>query len=211
MNIDLLERNEGRTSASSPMRTPKTGRVIPRMLGWYDMHTGTFYFAPENITSTEPVAPVFAHNASLSSAIYDVRRLTGLTWDELATLFKVNRRSVHYWANGGTLKPHHARHLSCVLDTVRQFERRGAALARLALLTPNAEGVRPIDLLAQGRYTNAVVLFNSTPRSNAQPTPHPNKSLPHPVNLMDALPGRPDEDRGAFIAGRGRRLPKRRP
>lgn len=213
MNIAFLERDRPRTSAASPMRRAKSSPVIPRMLSCYGLNTltGTSYFVPENITSTEPPAPVLTISASLSSAIYDIRRLTGLTWEELAELFSVNRRSVHYWANGGALKPQHAVHVRLVLDAVRQFDRRGAAIARLTLLTSNASGTRSLDLLAERRYSDAIVLFNSTPRPVGQPTPHPNKALPHPAKLMGALPDRPSVDSAAFISGRSRRLPKRRP
>ncbi len=211
MNIDLFERDNRRTSAASPMRQAKPSPIIPRMLNYYglDTSTGTFYFAPENITSTEPLAPLLTTITSLSSAIYDIRRLTGLTWEELAELFSVNRRSVHYWANGGALKPQHASHVRLVLDAVRQFDRRGAAFARLTLLTPNVCGTRPLDLLTQRRYSDAIVFFNSTPRPDGQPTPYPNKALPHPARLMGTLPDRPSVDSGAFISGRSRRLPKR--
>ncbi|HQN10370.1 MAG TPA: helix-turn-helix domain-containing protein, partial [Thermoanaerobaculia bacterium] len=34
------------------------------------------------------------------SRLYELRRLTGLTWDEIARLFHVSRRSVFLWASG---------------------------------------------------------------------------------------------------------------
>ena len=35
--------------------------------------------------------------------IFELRRLTGFTWDELALLLSVTRRSLHLWANGGPI------------------------------------------------------------------------------------------------------------
>ncbi len=214
MNFDRLEYNLDRTSAASPMGGTKSpSKIIPSLLNPFGLNTptGTSYFAFDSITSTEPTAPVSTYSTSLSSAIYDIRRLSGLTWEELAELFGVNRRSVHYWANGGALKPQHNIHVRHVLNAIRQFHRRGAAAARQTLLRSDASGTRPLDLLSQHQYHAAVVLFNSTPKSDTQPTTHPNKALPQPTSLMGALPDRPAAQDEPLIVGRGRRLPKRHP
>jgi hypothetical protein len=214
MNFELFDYDRERTSAASPMDQPKLpSKIIPSLLNPFGLYTptGTSYFAFESLTSTEPAALVPTYGAALSSAIYDIRRLSGLTWEELAELFSVQRRSVHYWANGGALKPQHDMHVRLVLNAVLQFDRRGAAAARQTLLTPDASGTRPLDLLAQRRYHDAVVLFNSTPKVSTKPTPHPNKALPQPARLMGTLTDRPAGQDEPLIPGRGRRLPKRHP
>src|SRR5690348_926812 len=40
-------------------------------------------------------------------AILEIRRRAGLTWEELADLFDVSRRSVHHWANGKAVTADH--------------------------------------------------------------------------------------------------------
>lgn len=209
MIINVIETK--RTSAARPMQQPESERTIPSLLltDVFATHATHFYVS-ENRTSSEPGTAVFSSDAAYASMIYDIRRLTGLTWEELAALFNVNRRSVHYWANAGALKPHNAHHLKAVFETVRQFDRRGASAARLALLTPNAAGNRPLDLLASGRYREAIAVFNSMPRLNTQPPPHPIKILPRPAELMSGVSDRSDPGAATFIPGRGRRLPKRR-
>ena len=37
---------------------------------------------------------------STAEAIMEIRRRSGLTWQELGDLFDVSRRSIHHWANG---------------------------------------------------------------------------------------------------------------
>ena len=53
-----------------------------------------------------------------SDAVCALRRLTGLTWGEVATLFGVSRRSVHHWASGGPLSPAHEAQLRAWLAAV---------------------------------------------------------------------------------------------
>jgi DNA-binding transcriptional regulator YiaG len=40
---------------------------------------------------------------STQQAVNELRKLSGLTWEQLATLFNVSRRSVHFWASGQSL------------------------------------------------------------------------------------------------------------
>src|SRR4051812_580671 len=42
---------------------------------------------------------------SAGAAIAELRRLTGFTWDQLARLFHVSRRSLHFWASGKIMTP----------------------------------------------------------------------------------------------------------
>jgi len=93
-------------------------------------------------------------NAALSTgaAIAELRRLSGLTWDQLAGIFGVGRRSVHFWASGKPLSQGHEEMLVRILEEVRRSDRGSAAQNRRALTTPVEKGVRPVDLLARHQY-----------------------------------------------------------
>src|SRR6185503_7037508 len=41
--------------------------------------------------------------APVGPAIMEIRRLSGMTWEQLANLFEVSRRTVHFWASGKAL------------------------------------------------------------------------------------------------------------
>ena len=43
--------------------------------------------------------------APSGAAIGELRRLSGLTWDQLARLFNLSRRSLHFWASGKPMAP----------------------------------------------------------------------------------------------------------
>lgn len=90
------------------------------------------------------------------AAIGELRRLSGLTWDQLARVFGVTRRSLHFWANGKTMAPSHEEHLHRVLDVVRKVDRGAARVNRAALLGAFEDGSIPIDLLKDGHYARVI-------------------------------------------------------
>jgi hypothetical protein len=92
-----------------------------------------------------------------ADALLELRRLTGLTWEQIARLFDVARRSVHFWASGKPLSASKEEQLYRTLATIRRID-RGAASENRALLLSLHEGHVPLDLLAAGRYDEVVAL-----------------------------------------------------
>jgi DNA-binding transcriptional regulator YiaG len=72
---------------------------------------------------------------SSSSAIMELRRLTGLTWDQLARFFRVTPRSLYFWASGKALTPANEEHLCRLLATIRRLDRGSAHENRTLLLS----------------------------------------------------------------------------
>lgn len=95
--------------------------------------------------------PVEPHEPA-PAVIAQLRRLTGLTWEQLAYLFDVNRQSVHFWASGGTMTAAHRIHLERVLDTVRFVDHGSITENRAALLETRHDGTTLLDQLAVGNY-----------------------------------------------------------
>jgi transcriptional regulator with XRE-family HTH domain len=94
-----------------------------------------------------------------TAAIAELRRLSGFTWDQLARLFNVSRRSLHFWASGKAMTPANEEHLQRVLAVLRKMDRGSAATNRSALLSVRDDGVIPFDLLADGRYDTAAAIL----------------------------------------------------
>lgn len=86
------------------------------------------------------------------TAIHELRRLSGLTWDQLARLFGVDRRSLHHWGSGKPLNSPNEERLHRLLAVIRHIDRGAADLNRQALLQPTDDGDIPFDLLVQGEY-----------------------------------------------------------
>ena len=142
------------------------------------------------------------------SAIAELRRLTGLTWEQLAHLFNVTRRSVHFWASGGKVTGASGAHLKRVLETVRLIDRGSITENRIALLTTRDNGAMLLDQLAAGNY-DAVILTLGYGRQRVASTATALSSLAKamrlprlPEELVDAYQERVHEDSGPVRAGR---------
>ena len=106
----------------------------------------------------------FAEDSSevTSDAIAELRRVSGLTWEQVGRLFGVSRRSVHFWASGKPMNAANEQHLRQVLDVVRQAD-RGDARGNRAALFEGSTGSTPFDLLASKRFDEAGALLGRGP------------------------------------------------
>ena len=84
----------------------------------------------------------------------ELRRLAGLTWEQLARLFDVSPRAIHSWASGEPLRPMNEERLRRALDVIRSTYRGNAASTRAALLE-STDGELPLDLLAAQKFEEA--------------------------------------------------------
>ena len=137
-------------------------------------------------------------------AVSELRRLSGLTWDQLGQLFNVTRRSVHFWASGKPLNATNEQRLLQVLAVVRWADRGDARSNRSALLEVR-DGDSPFALLKVGELEAAKaqlgpgpgrrgVMFgelNSAAKTDRMPLP--------PEELIDAM-----HDSVQHDVGRGR-------
>lgn len=102
---------------------------------------------------------IFPSAQPAGAAVGELRRLSGLTWDQLARVFNVSRRSLHFWASGKAMAPSNEEHLQRVLAVVRKIDRGAASANRTALLSVRADGTIPFDLLVNGDYERALLLL----------------------------------------------------
>ncbi len=137
------------------------------------------------------------------TALGELRRLSGLTWDQLARIFGVSRRALHFWASGKPMAPSHEEHLQRVLSVLRKIDRGAASANRAALLRVHRDGTIPIDLLAHRDYERALLLLGPgegrpvlSPRlsreARAARAPRP------PEELVGALEDRVHRESGAL-------------
>ncbi len=87
-------------------------------------------------------------------AVAELRRVSGLTWDELAKLLGVSRRSVHFWASGKPLNAANTRRLFQLVDVLRGADRGSSQSNRAALFTVE-EGSTAFDLLVAQKFEAA--------------------------------------------------------
>ena len=89
---------------------------------------------------------------STDRALYLLKRLSGLTSEQLATALNVSRRTVHSWANGSALAEANERHLRDVLSVLQYIDRGTGRENRALLLFADLQGSSPLDALSSGRY-----------------------------------------------------------
>jgi DNA-binding transcriptional regulator YiaG len=140
-------------------------------------------------------------------AISELRRISGLTWEQLGELFDVSRRSVHFWASGKPMSSGNEQRLMQVLDVVRAADRGDARSTRTALFEVH-EGTTAFALLTTERFEEARAILGvgtARPRpalaaltAAAQAVRIP---LP-PEELIDAQDERVHRDRGRARAAR---------
>ncbi|MCK5690276.1 hypothetical protein KAI87_13450 [Myxococcota bacterium] len=149
---------------------------------------------------------------SAESAIMELRRLTSLTWEQLANLFGTTRRSLHFWASGKTMNKKNEEHLYRALAVINRVDRGSGSKNRM-MLFQDYDGVIPFDLLKAQKYSEFSLLVGPgsgrhheklSPLSDEAQKAH--KPLP-PEMLVDAMTDPIHRDIGR---GRAARTPKKR-
>jgi hypothetical protein len=128
-----------------------------------------------------------------TSPLVAVRQLTGLTWDQLAKLFRVSRRSVFLWASGKAMSAENEEFMARLLAFVRWMDRGSVLANHELLLTDTREGLIVLDLLGAGQFDEArarvgvsrVVSRRTSPALSAEA--RRDKEPPRPEDLLEAL------------------------
>ncbi len=166
-------------------------------------------------TATGPIGQIGHMSAeSAAEAIMEIRRRSGLTWEELGDLFEVSRRSVHYWASGKSASARHDRVIRRMLAAVRHLDRGDRELTRALLLSVGeGMGVSIFDLLRGGRFHEAIGLVEGVPALERQSillssTAWEARRAQAPVLLLEAEQDRPDISAKARVV-RPKQTPRR--
>lgn len=100
--------------------------------------------------SAIPVTPSAPSRARVAvpEMLRRLRRVSGLSWGEIAQAVGVSRRTVHNWLNGARLADVHLDRLFELRRAVERVEAGSDQATRDALLTPQANGRSILDDLA---------------------------------------------------------------
>jgi len=147
------------TSASGAMRDSVTQRPTVVTVTVFPVLSGTaisaadLLFVLERTNSGFPLPLQSANLAEANrDALNELRKLSGLTWEQLAKLFNVSRRSIHFWASGQSLSRFNEENLNRLLGTIRYINRGSASINRNLLLIPSRDGRLLFDLLIAGEH-----------------------------------------------------------
>lgn len=141
-----------------------------------------------NLTVAE--LPYDSDRSTNAEAIAELRLLTGFTWDQVARLFSVSRRSVHLWASGETMSSDNEEHLHRMLGVIGQANRGHAAGNRAALLSSDpSSNLCVFDMLIAGDYEGASRALGISMETSAATGRH---FAPSSTALGERAPPSPD-------------------
>jgi DNA-binding transcriptional regulator YiaG len=120
------------------------------------------------------------------AGVSELRRLSGLTWEQVASLFDVSRRAVHHWASGKPMTAEHEAHLYRILASLRALHQGSVQPNRQVLFGSAEPGGRSVfDLLRERNYDEVTRLVG-VPQSGS-----PVRS--QIVVSADRLPSKPEQ------------------
>lgn len=149
------------TSAGNAMKAQT--EVIPQFFGASLSYVGTassesilaWYLQLMEKQTASSLSVTYSLPTTVESAqvtIHELKKLSGFTWEQLAKIFNVSRRSLHFWASGKPMTPFNEEHLRRLLATIRYIDRGSPDINRGALLQPQHGSTIPLDLLIAGKY-----------------------------------------------------------
>ena len=158
---------------------------------------------------TEFVRPEAPRGFRARDAIFELRRFTGLTWEELAKLLSVTRRSLHLWANGHPINAQNETRLRDLMSTMRALDRGTARENRALLMSPRPAGGVFSDLLRDKRFDEALLQAGrgkGRPTSAGEAGSAPTRTIR--LSVQDRFSTRSDRvhiDDGIVVRGRIRK------
>lgn len=107
----------------------------------------------EVASRTLPAAPslprVGERTADVSARLQRLRRLSDLTWGEIAVAVGVTRRSVHNWLGGARVASVHLVRLAAIEALVERFAGVPPSDVRARMLQPSADGLTELDRISR--------------------------------------------------------------
>jgi hypothetical protein len=185
------------TSAGNAMKARP--EAIPQFLGSSPSYMGTtssesildWYLQLMEIQTASDLPVIYSLPITVESAqvnIHELKKLSGLTWEQLAKIFNVSRRSLHFWASGKPINPFNEGCLRSLLATIRYIDRGGSDINRGALLQPQQGSIIPLDLLIAGRYEEVKRLLGK-----GKATERPKLKPLSPEAIASRVPPPPEE------------------
>lgn len=163
----------------------------------------------------EAATPPTVDPLPAGAAIGELRRFSGLTWEQLARLCHVSRRALHFWASGKEMAPSNQERLQRLLSTVRFIDRGSASANRAALLSGGSDGVLPFDLLVDGEFERVKALLGAGGARRPKPPPlsaeaRAARAPQPPWELLGALQDSIHPNSGRLLAAKVIRIPRRK-
>lgn len=152
------------SAAIIPQRRPESYDMLRAQLGAYGHYAETSHIHVHTCAGVEAkVQPAAPSQHDASSAVAELRRISGLPVAMLAEVLGVSPKTVHNWQNGKTVSASNMRLLGQVLDAVRYVDRGEADLNKALLLTVGDGQHNLVELLKEKRFSDFRTLAGQGP------------------------------------------------
>ena len=170
---------------------------------------------PESTNSGTSAQPTELHIQSTAEAILEIRRRSGLTWNQLSDLFSVSRRSVHHWANGMKTSADHADRIFQTLAAIRHIDHGSQVATRDRLLAIRDRGFSCFALLKKGCFDKVLIQARGPAVTRARRLPlslraQEERKPTEPMRLLEAEDQRPEIPVSKVRIAQVRRTQKKR-
>ena len=129
-------------------------RAAPQIIAFGSTHSSALY------AQASPSRSV----ATVNGQIRELHRRSGLTWEQIAQIFRADRRTVHLWASGKPMRAIQAEKLGRIMGILARFDRGSRTLTRDYLLTASVGGKLLVDLMQEGQFREiASASFSESP------------------------------------------------
>lgn len=91
-------------------------------------------------------------NTKPAELVHELRRISGLTWAQIAEIFDVSARAPYHWASGKPVSAENHERLGQAVTAIRFIDRGSAEENRNLLLGNARPGQTYLDLLCSGEY-----------------------------------------------------------
>ena len=115
-------------------------------------HTDIIEFLADLLSAEKRADSV--NEASVSENLFELRRLTGFTWERLADLLNVEPRTLNNWVEGSEIQGCNHEHIAKTLSVMR-FADRGSAEENAVALGKRTMERSPFAAIKARRYLNA--------------------------------------------------------
>jgi hypothetical protein len=123
----------------------------------------------------------------------EIRKISGLTLEEIAPLIGVTRRSIHHWRADRPISARKEQRLRVIRDTLDALTGKNADQIRAMLLDRSPGSMRPYDLIAEGRFDVAFKLLTGRPAPESLLSHASKRTPPVAVSVLAQISARHDD------------------
>ena len=177
MSMDLMPRvapsgsvtdSGSRSRSTSALRLFGAGLLVP---GGFTMSSAV---VPQDIGASTSVltSQHVIHGTNQltpSQRVSKLKEESGLTWGQIAELFGVSRRAVHFWVEGGNMVAHNVERLLRLEEARRAINGVGPTAVRNGFFTVTANGQSPFAKLLSEIAPTGPRLMAGPPIESSRP------------------------------------------